>query len=222
MQNPPREPAPIRPFAAMSTDQKFVLLEQVQQQTHRDVTALTAEVRRNHEEASTRFARLETGMDAMGARIIAEVVVLNRRIDSVEITVTQTQEHVVLLTGKVDALGTQLGELRDTVATLDGKVTELDGTVTALTGKVTELDGTVTALGDKVTDLDAKVTELQAHAVRVDKRLDGVDKRLDGVEKRLDGVEKRLDGIDRRLDRLEERFDGVDGKLDEVLRRLSA
>ena len=208
MPNTPREPAQIRPFAAMNTDQKIDLLVQAQSQTHHDLTALTAEVRRNHDEASTRFARLETGMDAMGARIIAEVVVLNRRIDSVETTVTQTKEHVLFLTGKVDELGsqvtelgTQVTELRDTVATLDAKVTELDGTVTALDTKVAALD-------TKVTALDTKVTALQVHAERVDERLDGVEKRLDGVEKRLG--------------RLEERFDRVDDKLDEVLRRLSA
>lgn len=215
MPNTPREPAQIRPFAAMNTDQKIDLLVQAHSQTHHDLTALTAEVRRNHDEASTRFARLETGMDAMGARIIAEVVVLNRRIDSVETTVTQTKEHVLFLTGKVDELGsqvtelgTQVTELRDTVATLDAKVTELDGTVTALDAKVAALDTKVAALDTKVTALDTKVTALQAHAERVDERLDGVEKRLDGVEKRLG--------------RLEERFDRVDDKLDEVLQRLSA
>lgn len=194
MPNTPREPAQIRPFAAMNTDQKIDLLVQAQSQTHHDLTALTAEVRRNHDEASTRFARLETGMDAMGARIIAEVVVLNRRIDSVETTVTQTKEHVLFLTGKVDELGSQVTELGT-------QVTELRDTVATLDAKVTELDGTVTALDTKVAALDTKVTALQAHAERVDERLDGVEKRLG---------------------RLEERFDRVDDKLDEVLQRLSA
>jgi len=76
---------------------------------------------------------------------------------------------------------TQIGELRERVAKLEGAFTQLV---------------------ERIGDLDRRIDAL-------DKRIDSLDKRIDALDRRIDALDKRIDALDRRIDALDKRIDYV-------------
>jgi chromosome segregation ATPase len=67
---------------------------------------------------------------------------------------------------------TQIGELRERVAKLEGAFTQLV---------------------ERVGDLDRRIDSL-------DKRIDALDRRIDALDKRIDSLDRRIDALDKRID----------------------
>ena len=104
-------------------------------------------------------------------------------LESIESKIQLVLECFSTLDKKIDDVR---DELKDDVALLDVKITELSGRIDAVDTK-----------------LDKVETNLTRRLDAVDTRLDGIDTRLDGIDTRLDGIDTRLDGIDTRLDKVE-------------------
>jgi tetrahydromethanopterin S-methyltransferase subunit G len=169
--------APVSPM-----DPRLALLVAAHDQTHHDLASLADEVHKNHDELSNRIGLLDTKTEFVGARITAEVGLINRKLDDIERNGALVKDHVMLMTGK-------FGELDKKVTLLDERVTSrLDGIDTRLDGIDTRLDGIDTRLDGIDTRLDG-----------IDTRLDAMDTRFDGIDQRLDGIDTRLDGIDTQL-----------------------
>jgi chromosome segregation ATPase len=99
--------------------------------------------------------------------------------------VTELREGMEKLRGEFEAFRrevfTQIGELRERVAKLEGAFTQLV---------------------ERVGDLDRRIDAL-------DKRIDALDRRIDALDKRIDSLDKRIDALDRRMDSLDKRIDYV-------------
>jgi len=174
--------APVSPM-----DPGLALLIAAHDQTHRDLESLADEVRKNHDESSNRIGLLDTKAEFVGARVTAEVGLINRKLDDIERNGAVVKDHVLLMTGK-------FGELDKKVTLLDERLT---ARVDALDEKFTSRFDTADARFDGI---DARLDAADARFDRIDARLDGIDARLDGIDARLDGIDTRLDGIDTRLD----------------------
>jgi len=174
--------APVSPM-----DHGLALLVAAHDQTHRDLESLADDVRKNHDESSNRIGLLDTKAEFVGARLTAEVGLINRKLDDIERSGAVVKDHVLLMTGK-------FGELDKKVTLLDERLT---ARVDALDEKFTSRFDTADARFDGI---DARLDAADARFDRIDARLDGIDTRLDGIDARLDGIDTRLDGIDTRLD----------------------
>jgi chromosome segregation ATPase len=99
--------------------------------------------------------------------------------------VTELREGMEKLRGEFEAFRrevfTQIGELRERVAKLEGAFTQLV---------------------ERVGDLDRRIDSL-------DKRIDALDRRIDALDRRIDALDKRIDSLDRRIDALDKRIDYV-------------
>jgi hypothetical protein len=158
--------APVSPM-----DPRLALLVAAHDQTHHDLASHVDEVHKNHDELSNRIGLLDTKTEFVGARITAEVGLINRKLDDIERNGALVKDHVLLMTGK-------FGEI-------DKKVTLLDERVTSRLDWIdTRLDG----IDDR---LDAMDTRFDG----IDQRLDGIDARLDGIDTRLDGIDTQLGTI---------------------------
>ena len=99
--------------------------------------------------------------------------------------VAELREGMERLRGEFEAFRrevfTQIGELRERVAKLEGAFTQLV---------------------ERIGDLDRRIDAL-------DKRIDALDRRIDALDKRIDSLDKRIDALDRRMDSLDKRIDYV-------------
>ena len=67
-----------------------------------------------------------------------------------------------------------------------------------------KIDAHAVRLDSRIDGLELKI---DAHAMRLDSRIDGLEERMDGFDKRMDGFDKRMDGFDKRMGRMENRMD---------------
>lgn len=139
--------APVSPM-----DPRLALLVAAHDQTHSDLAKLTDEVQKNHDESSNRISLLETATEHVGARITAEVGLINRKLDDIERNGAIVKDHAILMTGKfgeLDKKVTLLDErLTSRIDAMDEKFTSrIDGVDTRLDGIDTRLDGIDSQLG---------------------------------------------------------------------------
>jgi archaellum component FlaC len=187
--------APVSPM-----DPRLALLVAAHDQTHHDLASLADEVHKNHDELSNRIGLLDTKTEFVGARITAEVGLINRKLDDIERNGALVKDHVLLMTGK-------FGEI-------DKKVTLLDERVTSRLDRIdTRLDG----IDDRLDAMDTRFDGIDQRLDGIDTRLDGIDTRLDAMDTRFDGIDQRLDGIDTRLDGIDTRLDGIDTQLGTIV-----
>ncbi len=187
--------APVSPM-----DPRLALLVAAHDQTHHDLASLADEVHKNHDELSNRIGLLDTKTEFVGARITAEVGLINRKLDDIERNGALVKDHVLLMTGK-------FGEI-------DKKVTLLDERVTSRLDRIdTRLDG----IDDRLDAMDTRFDGIDQRLDGIDTRLDGIDTRLDAMDTRFDGIDQRLDGIDARLDGIDTRLDGIDTQLGTIV-----
>src|SRR5690606_35407701 len=123
----------------------------------------------NHQVLSDRIVRLEKELVSTGARITAEVGLIDRKLDDIERNAAIVKEHVLLMTGK-------FGELDKKFTLLEENVTaRIDAVDEKLTSRIDAVDEKLTA---RIDDVEQKLTS----------RLDGIDARLDGIDARLDTI----------------------------------
>jgi len=150
-------------------DPRLSLLIASHDQTHHDLEILTDDVRTNHQVLSDRIVRLEKELVSTGARITAEVGLIDRKLDDIERNAAIVKEHVLLMTGK-------FGELDKKFTLLEENVTaRIDAVDEKLTSRIDAVDEKLTA---RIDDVEQKLTS----------RLDGIDARLDGIDARLDTI----------------------------------
>jgi len=139
---------------ATPMDPRLAVLIAAHDQTHRDLATLTAKVDRNHEDSTARLDMMAADAKAMGARITAEVVLINHKFEDVERNLGVVKDHVLLMTGK-------FGEL-DKKLTLQSE---------NLTKHINEVDE---RLSTRLDGIDARLDTMDA-------RFDGIDTRLDTI-----------------------------------------
>jgi phage shock protein A len=145
-------------------DPRVSLLIAAHDRTHRDLENLTEEVRKNHVELGNRLSVLDTRTEAIGARITAEVGLIDRKIDAVEHDLAIVKDHVILMTGK-------FGELDE-----------------KFTGRLDEVDARFDEVDARFDKVDARFDKMDARFDKMDARFDKMDARFDKMDARFDQV----------------------------------
>ncbi len=203
----PAAAAPVAPL-----DPRVALLAAAHDRTHRDLATLTEEVRKNHDELNNRISLLDTKTEFVGARVTAEVGLINRKLDDIERNGAMVKDHVILMTGK-------FGELDKKVTLLDERLTaRLDSMDEKFTTRLDAMDEKFTTRLDAV---DERLDSVDARFEAMDARFDSVDARFEAVDARFDAVDKRFDAVDERFDAADKRFDGIDTRLDTIVELLT-
>ncbi|MEJ2214970.1 MAG: hypothetical protein P8099_00005, partial [Gemmatimonadota bacterium] len=167
------------------------------------------------EAQNERFDRLETRMDRLESRmdgLESRMAVLERRVDAMDLKFEEKflgvyerldseraarEQFERRVKDRLEAMGREIGDLRQVVVRLDARV-----------------DG----LREDVTRLDARMDRLEGRMDRLESRMDRLEGRMDRLEGRMDSLESRMDSLEQRVDamdaKFEDRFLGVHERLD--------
>lgn len=134
------------------------------------------------------------------------ITMLNNKMNELVITVDKTQSTITEITGSMEDIKDEQGNIIGQMATLDTKVSDIEQTANGIKTEVSDikttinnLDGEVTTLESKVSTVEQTATELSANITEINNTVDTQNGKITAVEEKTADMQLTVDGFSTKL-----------------------